>query len=84
MGLDASKRMLEQWAIFLAVLWVPLKKHLSVYEGTLMSDAVEEVNAYMQAQVYHTPTIPEALIQIIKTESNKSCRQVFTSEITVR
>ena len=47
-------------------------------------DASEEVNSRLWYKARHQQEIPEALVQIIQTEFNKSLRKVFTGALTVR
>ena len=84
MGWDVAKSMLEQCSFFLVVLWVPPNKHCIFYEIMLMIDSAEEVNTRLRSKSRNHPTIPEAIIQLIKNEFNKSFRQVFTSALPVR
>ena len=83
-GWKAAKSILEQWAVLLAVLWGPPGKHREVYELMLLINTAEEVNALLQAQFQHQPTIPTALVQLIQTDFNESFRQIFTSVLLVR
>ena len=71
--------MLDQWAVFLKVLWVPPEKHYTVYDIFLLIDKVEAVNAWIQAQSQNQTTIPVDLLQLIKTEFNEIFCQVLTS-----
>ena len=75
----AAKSMLYQWSVFLPVLRGPTEKNRAVYGITLLIGAAEGMNARLQAQSQHQPTMPAALVRFIQTDFNKSCRQLFTA-----
>ena len=83
MGWDAVTSMIEQWTFFLEVLWGPPEKHCTLYKLMLMIDAAEEVNSQLLEKERHQPTMPAALVQLIKTEFNERCKQVFTRILPV-
>ena len=63
--------MLEQWDIFLLVLWVRPEKHSAVYELMIMINAAdEELNTRLWAQTHHQPTIMATLVRPIQTGFN--------------
>ena len=45
--------MLEQWPVFLAVLWFPPEKNCTVYKLMIMIDVAAEVNNRLRAQARH-------------------------------
>ena len=77
-GLEESVKIMKQWEVFMTVLLGPVLVHLAVYEIILLIYMEEEVSARLHTQYLYQPLILEALIQLIKTESNGSCWKVFT------
>ena len=83
-GWEAASKMLEQWLVVVTVLLGPQERHPSVFELATLLEAGDEVNPRLRAQAAFQQDIPEALVQLIQNEFNKSFRQVFTSHLPVR
>ena len=59
------------------------RSHPAAYELIMFIDASDEVNVRLRTQARYQPSMPEDLMQLIKTDFNESCRKVFTSALSV-
>ena len=74
----------KQWIVMVTVLLSPQECHLAVFKLTTLIEAADEVNSRLRAQAAMQQNIPDALVQLVQTDLNKSFRQVFTSHLPVR
>ena len=81
---EAAVNILDQWEVFLKVIFGPGSSYPVVYELTIMVDASEEVNSRLMEQARYQLLMPVSLVRIIQNEFNKSFRRFFTSALPVR
>ena len=83
-GRETVVRMLDQWAVFLAVILVLSGGQTTVYDLSILIKAVAWINERLRAQICHQLLMLEALIQIIQTYFDESSWQFLMSSLIVR
>ena len=59
-------------------------RHTAVNYISMLIKVAVKASANLWKQVFRQPSIPEALVRLIKTEFNERFRQVFTNALPVR